>query len=222
MAADKNFEIVRTPIARRNLPEIQLPEVSNGLARGFEGLSRGAMAVSDTLASIKDGEEEVQKAQLLNDTALALTQAKQRVDTNPDADQRDYLTRWKAEVKPIREQAQEQIRSFETRRQAEHATVQLGGLLTRAEIHATDDAKQLSLDNQRAQGMQSLEGLSRLAARDPDIEGRAQWMHRAMDIVHTLSESGALHPTEAVSWVDTFKKNLTAERMKFFSTDLQN
>src|SRR5206468_8246227 len=199
--ADKNFQLVRPAITTRQYPAAQLPEGSNGLARGLEGLSRGAMAVSHAFANIKDGEEEVQKAQLLNDTALALTQAKQRVDTNPDADQRDYLTRWKAEVKPIREQAQEQIRSFETRRQAEHATIQLGGLLTRAEIHATDDAKQLSLDNQRAQGMQSLEGLSRLAARDPDLEGRAQWMHRAMDIVQTLGESGALHPTEAVQWV---------------------
>ena len=148
----------------RNYPAIQFPEGSNGLARGFEGLAKGAMAISDTFANIKDGEEEVQKAQLLNDTALQLTQAKQRVDTNPDADQRDYLTRWKAEVKPIREQAQEQIRSFETRRQADHATIQLGSLLTRAEIHATDDAKQLSLDNQRAQGMQSLSGLANLAA----------------------------------------------------------
>ena len=145
-----NFEQKRVPIAQRNLPAAQFPESSNGLARGLEGLSKGALAVSDIFANIKDGEEEVQKAQLLNDTALALTQAKKRVDTNPDADQRDYLTRWKAEVKPIREQAQEQIRSFETRRQAEHATIQLGGLLTRAEIHAADDAKQLSLDNQRA------------------------------------------------------------------------
>src|SRR5439155_13585969 len=210
--ADKNFQLVRPAIGARNYPAIQFPESSNGLARGFEGLSRGAMAVSDTFANIKDGEEEVQKAQLLNDTALALTEAKQRVDTNPDADQRDYLTRWKAEVKPIREQAQEQIRSFETRRQAEHATIQLGDLLTRAEMHATHDAQQLSLDNQRAQGMQSLAGLSRLAARDPDVEGRTQWMQRAMDIVHTLGESGALHPTEAVSWVDQFRKNLTAER----------
>src|SRR6266480_542798 len=160
--ADKNFQLVRPAITTTKYPAIDFPDKSNGLATGLETFSKGLLGISDTFASIKDGEEEVQKAQLLNDTALQLQQAKQRVDTNPDADQRDYLTRWKAEVKPIREQAQEQIRSFETRRQAEHATIQLGGLLTRAEIHATDDAKQLSLDNQRAQGMQSLSGLANL------------------------------------------------------------
>ena len=220
--ADKNFQLVRPAITTTKYPAIDFPEKSNGLATGLETFSKGLLGISDTFANIKDGEEEVKKADLLNNTALALTQAKQRVDTNPDADQRDYLTRWKAEVKPIREQAQEQIRSFETRRQAEHATIQLGDLLTRAEMHATHDAQQLSLDNQRAQGMQSLEGLSRLAARDPDPSGREQWAQRAMDIVHTLGESGALHPTEAVQWVDTFKKNLAANRLKFFSVDLSN
>src|SRR5438093_1385632 len=165
--ADKNFQLLRPAITTRNYPAVQFPDGSNGLARGFEGLSRGAMAISDTFANIKDGEEEVQKAQLLNDTAVALTQAKQRVDTNPDADPRPYLDRWKDEAKKIREQAQEQIRSFTTRRQAEHGMIELGDLFTRAELHAAHDAQQLSLDNQRAQGMQSLTGLASLAAKDP-------------------------------------------------------
>src|SRR5439155_11397593 len=95
-----NFEQKRVPIAQRNLPAAQFPESSNGLARGLEGLAKGAMALSDTFADIKNGEEEVQKAQLLDNTAVALTAAKQRVDQN--GDHRDYMDRWNREVRPIR------------------------------------------------------------------------------------------------------------------------
>ena len=47
--ADKNFQLVRPTITTRQYPAAQFPEASNGLARGIEGLSRGAMAISETV-----------------------------------------------------------------------------------------------------------------------------------------------------------------------------
>src|SRR5439155_7707348 len=169
--------------------------------------------------NIKNGEEEVQKAQLLDSTAVALTEAKKRVDENPD--HRDYMDRWNAEQRQIRDQANQTIQSFETPRQAQHATIQLGHLLTQANIHAQHTQQALSIDYQRAEGMQSLEGLSRLAARDPDLSGRERWARMAVDIVHTLGDTNVLKPTATVECIDQFKKHRTVERLKYFSTDLQ-
>src|SRR5207253_8263830 len=82
--------------------------------------------------------------------------------------------------------------------------------------------QQLSIDYQRAEGMRSLEGLARLGAQDPDQGGRDRWEQMGVGLPGDLRKTGAISPVEEVQWLGQFKNHLVANRLKFFSADLQN
>src|SRR5438132_4796399 len=218
--AERDFSLVRPQVPVRSLRGPALVPALSGGDTVVGGIVKGLGSITEAIRSVYDGEDAVKQARVLGDAGIALTEAKGRVDQ--DADPSTYMQRWQDEERQIKEQAQEQIKSFQSPERQQHARVQLETLLTQHTIHAEHDRQQLSIDYQRAEGMRSLEGLARLGAQDPDSGGRDRWEQMGVGLAGDLRKTGAISPVEEVQWLGQFKNHLVANRLKFFSADLQN
>jgi hypothetical protein len=211
------------PIEAVRLPRARPEHFGAGAFRGLQTFGGTLLDIDQRNKAldeqIKHADDIVTRQSVLSDVGDKLEEAMLRLDET--ADHRNYLERSEEESAKIRDEAFERTKGLGREVKAQ-TLVDLERVLGRARVHARREQRTRALDYDRAEGMRSLENLGRLAARDPDPVGRAEWQKQGFDAIAGLVSRGALKETDAVQWVGRFKSSIEKEREGYFNTELRD